>query len=51
MWLYKKLFDLKDENVKNNGSVDYWIKDGKIFIDACTAAQADHSTSNYYLCG
>ncbi len=39
MWLYKGIFGLKDKDIKKNGSVNYWLKEGKIFIDAYHPAQ------------
>mgnify|MGYP003626614289 CR=1 FL=1 len=47
MSLYKEMFGLSDIDIKSNGSVNYWIKNGKIFIDAYHPAQRTISREIY----
>ena len=44
MQLYKGLLELNDSECKTYGSVNYWEKNGKLYIDAYHPAQKKAST-------
>jgi len=47
MWIYKDMFGLIEENKKTKGCIDYWEKDGKLFIDAYHPSQKTETRENY----